>query len=183
MKLKSILLFAFAFFMIVNVQAQYQKTNILVFSKTAGYRHKSIPAGIKLLTNMASKNNWNISFSEDSNDFTNDNLSKFDALVFLNTTGDVLNDNQQKALQNYFAKGKGYVGIHAASDTEMKWDWYSEMVGAKFKNHPKIQTANLMINTSCNHPAIKGFDRCKIFFVDLTSFIQYLTIISISSSV
>ena len=97
MKLKSILLFALAFFMFANVHAQSQKTNILVFSKTAGYRHKSIPAGIKLLTKMAGNNNWDISFSEDSNDFTIDNLSKFDALVFLNTTGDVLNDNQQKA--------------------------------------------------------------------------------------
>ncbi len=172
MKLKSILLFALTFFMFANVHAQSQKTNILVFSKTAGYRHKSIPAGIKLLTKMAGNNNWDISFSEDSNDFTIDNLSKFDALVFLNTTGDVLNDNQQKALQKYFAKGKGFVGIHAASDTEMEWDWYSEMVGAKFKNHPKIQPANLMINTSCNHPAIKDFNKVEIFNDEWYNFVD-----------
>jgi type 1 glutamine amidotransferase len=112
---------------------------------------------------MAKNNNWKITFSENSNDFTISNLAKYDVMVFLNTTGDLFSDAQKKALKNYFARGKGFVGIHAASDTEMEWEWFTEMIGATFKNHPKVQPATVHVYKETNHPAVKGFKETEVF--------------------
>ncbi|MGB5418365.1 ThuA domain-containing protein [Algibacter sp.] len=154
------------------VLAQESAINILVFSKTEAFRHKSIPTGIEFLSNMAVKNNWNIHFSEDSDDFNIPNLSKYDVLVFLNTSGNIFSEDQKLALQNYFARGKGFVGIHAASDTEKQWDWFTEMIGATFKNHPKVQPATLNINTDCEHPAIKGLNNEEVFRDEWYNFLK-----------
>jgi type 1 glutamine amidotransferase len=59
----------------------------------------------------------------------------------MSTTGNVLNDEQQAAFQKYIQGGGGYVGIHAATDTEYDWPWYNQLVGAYFKSHPKQQKA------------------------------------------
>jgi uncharacterized repeat protein (TIGR03806 family) len=116
---------------------------ILVFSKTAGFRHDSIPAGRTMLQTLATRNGWEIEFTEDSAEFTDSNLARFDVVVWLSTTGDVLNSTQQTAFEEYIEGGGGYVGIHAAADTEYSWPWYGELVGAYFQSHPAIQTATL----------------------------------------
>ena len=143
--------------------AQENFLDVLVFSKTGSFRHKSIPKGKDFLAKMASTNNWKITFSENSDDFTIKNLSKYDVLVFLNTTGNLFNDPQKNALKNYFVRGKGFVGIHAASDTEMEWNWFTEMIGATFKNHPKVQPATVYVNKDTNHPAVDGFKETEVF--------------------
>ncbi len=135
--------------------AQVNDLKILVCSKTEGFRHKSILKGIETFKKLANKNNWDIDFSEDAAKFDGA-LFKYDVLVFLNTTGDILNDSQQDVLKAYFARGKGFVGIHAASDTEMDWPWYNAMIGAVFSKHPKIQKA--VLNTSENYKAFFGKD-------------------------
>lgn len=112
---------------------------VLVFSKTKGYRHESIGAGKMALIKLGNENKFKVDTTEDANAFTDDNLKKYKAIVFLSTTGDVLNADQQKSLERYIQAGGGFVGIHAATDTEYDWPWYGELVGARFKSHPKQQ--------------------------------------------
>ena len=115
---------------------QPPKTNILVFSKTDGFRHESIEAGIAALEKMAQEKGFTVSFTEDSEDFVESQLRNFQAVVFLNTTGDVLNRQQEEAFERYIQAGGGYVGIHAATDTEYDWYWYGRLAGAYFLDHP-----------------------------------------------
>lgn len=111
---------------------------ILVFTKTAGWRHDSIPAGIAALEKMAGEHQFTVTASEDAALFTDADLSQFNAIVFLNTTLNVLDENQELAMERYIQAGGGFVGIHAAADTEWEgdWFWYRNLVGAVFKNHP-----------------------------------------------
>jgi cytochrome c len=137
---------------------------ILVFSKTAEYRHDSIEAGIAALTDIAGKHRIDVIATEDAAHFSEENLPGFDAVVFLNTTGMVLDTAQQQALQRYIQAGGGFVGIHAAADTHWKdndWPWYTRLVGAAFLSHPSepsnVQTADLSV-TDATHPAAGMFD-------------------------
>lgn len=171
MKLKKIIFTLFLYSSVV-LFAQEKSLEIFVFSKTGSFRHKSIPKGKEFLTNMAKNNHWKITFSENSDDFTVKNLSNFDVIVFLNTTGDLFTQPQKDALQNYFAKRKGFVGIHAASDTEMEWEWFTEMIGATFKDHPKVQPAKLTIYKDANHPAVIHLKDVEIFTDEWYNFIK-----------
>ncbi|MER6193702.1 ThuA domain-containing protein [Streptomyces cyaneofuscatus] len=119
--------------------------DVLVFSKTAGFRHDSIPAGIAALRQLGAANNFTVTATEDAAAFTPANLTGYEAVVFLSTTGDVLNAAQQTAFEGYIEAGGGYVGIHAAADTEYDWTWYSGLAGALFKSHPHIQPATVKV--------------------------------------
>lgn len=102
MHFKKLIFFVLLLLFSVDVLSQQNNPNIFVFSKTQGFRHKSIPTGIKFMTQLAAKNNWNISFSEDSKDFTNSNLEQYNVIIFLNTSGDVFDENQKKSTQNVY---------------------------------------------------------------------------------
>ncbi len=117
-------------------------SQILVFSKTAGFRHDSIPAGVAALRALPG---FQVTATEDAAAFTTRNLAKYDAVVFLSTTGDVLNDSQQKAFERYIGRGGGFAGIHAAADTEYEWPFYGRLVGAYFRQHPAIQEADVVL--------------------------------------
>ena len=93
-------------------------TRVLVFSKTTGFRHSSIGPGITAIQQLGAANGFTVTATEDANQFTTANLAQYQAVVWLSTTGDVLNATQQTAFQSYIASGGGYVGIHAAADTE-----------------------------------------------------------------
>ncbi|MET8203063.1 ThuA domain-containing protein [Micromonospora taraxaci] len=125
-------------------------TKVLVFSKTAGFRHSSIPNGIAAIQQLGSANGFTVTSTEDANQFTTSNLAQYQAVVFLSTTGDVLNSSQQTAFESYIAAGGGYVGVHAAADTEYSWPWYGQLVGAYFDSHPAIQTATVRIEDNTN---------------------------------
>jgi type 1 glutamine amidotransferase len=127
-------------------------SKILVFSKTAGFRHSSIDEGIAAITTLGSQNGFSVTATEDANQFTTANLAQYQAVVWLSTTGDVLNDTQQAAFQSYIQGGGGYVGVHAAADTEYGWAWYGGLVGAYFASHPNIQQANVRVETTA-HPS------------------------------
>ena len=116
--------------------AQQPAQRILVFSKTAGFRHQSIEAGIAAIKKLGQENGIAVDATEDASAFTDANLKKYRAIVFLSTTGDVLNDPQQDALQRYVEAGGGWVGIHSATDTEYDWPWYGKLAGAYFTSHP-----------------------------------------------
>ncbi|WP_053847127.1 ThuA domain-containing protein [Streptomyces sp. NRRL B-24085] len=118
---------------------------ILVFSRTAGFRHSSIDEGISALQALGAANNFTVDASEDPQVFTTGNLGQYKAVVFLSTTGDVLGDAQQTAFQQYINGGGGYVGIHAAADTEYDWPFYEGLAGALFHSHPAIQPATVKV--------------------------------------
>ncbi len=113
-----------------------KRANILVFSKTAGYRHESIEAGIEAIRKLGQQYNFSAAFSEDANIFREDFLKNVHAVVFLNTTADVLDSKQQSHMERFIQAGGGFVGIHAAADTEYDWQWYGKLVGAYFESHP-----------------------------------------------
>lgn len=122
-----------------------RQPRVLIFCKTAGFHHTSIPAGIKAIQRLGVQHGFACDTTTDSLQFTKRNLRKYAAVIFLNTTGNVLNDEQQSVFQQYIRSGKGYVGIHSATDTEYGWPWYNELVGAYFSNHPKQQQAVLQV--------------------------------------
>ncbi|WP_249998122.1 ThuA domain-containing protein [Actinoplanes sp. M2I2] len=113
--------------------------DVLVFSKTAGFRHDAIPVGIQTIRDLGAANNFTVTATEDANAFTTANLAQYETVVFLNTTGDVLNATQQTAFESYVRGGGGYAGVHAAADTEYDWPFYGQLVGAYFQSHPAIQ--------------------------------------------
>jgi type 1 glutamine amidotransferase len=118
---------------------------VLVFSKTVGFRHNSIADGISLIQQLGIANNFGVDLTEDASDFNQVTLAQYAVVVWLSTTGDVLNSAQQSAFEAYIQSGGGYVGVHAAADCEYGWPWYGQLLGgdAWFDNHPSIQTATL----------------------------------------
>lgn len=117
---------------------------VLVFSKTAGFRHESIPTGVKAVREVG-QGLFEVDATEDSAAFTPDNLRKYRAVVFLSTTGDVLGPEQERAFEAFIRAGGGFAGIHAAADTEYDWPWFGQLVGAYFKGHPPVQQATIQV--------------------------------------
>ncbi|NUK03503.1 ThuA domain-containing protein [Streptomyces lunaelactis] len=130
---------------------------VLVFSKTAGFRHDSIPAGVAALKELGASSNITVDATEEAAQFTTSNLARYDAVVFLSTTGDVLGAEQQKAFENFITTGGGYVGVHAAADTEYDWPFYGGLVGAYFAGHPQIQPATVRVEDH-THPSTAHLD-------------------------
>lgn len=135
----------------------------LLFSKTAGWHHESINAGVTAIRQLGQLHDFDVFWTEDANRVFNDReLAKYKVVIFLCTTGDVLNPEQQAAFERYIKAGGGFVGIHSASDTEYDWPWYRKMVGYMFHIHPAVQTATLKV-LDYNFP---GMDRyAKRFLV------------------
>ena len=146
-----------------------EHAHILVFSKTAGFRHDSIEKGQSTLQTLGKANGFGVTITEDANAFTAETLNGYDAVVFLNTTGDVLNDSQQRAFEAFIRAGHGVFGIHSATDTESdgKWPWYTTLIGAHFKAHPAIQEARLVVTDPAdpaviNNPSFAGKTEIRI---------------------
>ncbi|GIE78528.1 hypothetical protein Aph02nite_44780 [Actinoplanes philippinensis] len=129
--------------------------SVLVFSKTAAFRHDAIPAGIAAIKQLGADNGFTVDATEDGAAFTDANLAKYRAVVWLSTTGDVLDPDQQAAFERYIKAGGGYAGVHAASDTEYNWPWYGELVGAYFASHPANQQATVKVEDHA-HPSTAG---------------------------
>lgn len=128
---------------------------VLVFTKTEGYRHGSISKGVALLKRLGRKNGFKIDRTEDASEFNPGNLKMYKLVIFLSTTGDVLNEEQQEAFEGYIRGGGSFMGIHAAADTEYGWPWYGELVGGYFESHPPTQNAKVRVATS-DHPAVSA---------------------------
>jgi type 1 glutamine amidotransferase len=125
--------------------SSFAKPKVLIFSKTAGYHHNSIAVGIPAIIKLGLENNFDVDTTTNSTKFTYDNLKQYAAVIFLSTTGDVLNDEQQGEFEKYIKAGGGFVGVHAATDTEYDWPWYGNLVGAYFKSHPAQQNATFNV--------------------------------------
>ena len=122
------------------------KPKVLIFSKTMGFEHKSIPAGVAAIQKLGTENGFAVDTTKNAALFTDDNLKKYAAVIFLSTTGNILNQYQEAAFERYIQAGGGYVGVHAAADTEYDWGWYNDLAGAQFLSHPKgMLTADFII--------------------------------------
>ena len=124
---------------------------VLVFSRTAAFRHGSIGAGITAIKKLGADNGFAVDAIEEPTLFTDAFLNRYDAVIFLSTTGDVLNDDQQAAFERYIRSGHGYVGIHSAADTEYGWPWYGQLVGAYFRNHPNGTPTATVVTEDAAH--------------------------------
>ncbi|PWF46057.1 ThuA domain-containing protein [Massilia glaciei] len=137
--------------------AHAEQFNVLVFSKTAGWHHDSINAGVTAIQDLGKQHNFDVFWTEDAERVINDKqLAKYKVVIFLLTSGDVLNDEQQGAFERFIKAGGGFVGVHSASDTEYGWPWYTKMLGHMFQTHPAIQTAVLKLEDR-NFPGMDRF--------------------------
>lgn len=116
--------------------AAVDEVRVLVFTKTEGFRHDAIPAAVDALRELGQAAGWRVDHGEDAAAFTPARLGRYRIVVFASTTGDVLDARQQAALRTFVEGGGGFVGIHAAADTEYGWPWYGQLVGARFRSHP-----------------------------------------------
>ena len=154
-----------------RIEPQTPPDRILVFSKTAGFRHGSIEPGIAALRELGAANRFAVDATEEAAQFTAANLSRYQAVVFLSTTGDVLNNEQQAAFMSYIRNGGGFVGIHAAADTEHGWPWYGGLVGAYFASHPAPASARLRVEDR-GHPSTRALPDPWIRFDEWYDFQQ-----------
>ena len=139
-----------------GLAAHAEQFKALLFSKTNGWHHESINAGVTAIRQLGQLHDFEVFWTEDAGRVMNDKeLAKYKVVIFLCTTGDILNDEQQAAFERYIKAGGGFVGIHSASDTEYEWAWYTKMVGYMFHIHPAVQTATLKV-LDYNFP---GMDR------------------------
>lgn len=152
-----------------NQEKKALPVNILLYSKTKAFRHECIEVGREALQRYFLPYGISMTMTEDSSVFTAEGLKAFDVVMFFQTTGNVLDSAQEIAFQNFIKSGKGYVGVHAASDTEYNWPWYGQLVGTYFDNHPDVQEHVIeKVDTShmsCKHlPARwKRVDECYNF--------------------
>ena len=131
-----------------------EKLNVLVFSKTGGFRHECIEPGGAALKTYFEERDMVYTQTEDPGFFTDNKLTEYDAVIFFQTTGNVLDSLQQESLVKFIKSGKGFVGIHAAADAEYDWPWYAALVGAQFASHPHIQQATI-VKVDTHHLACK----------------------------
>lgn len=132
------------------------KPRVLVFSKTSGFVHNSIPEGIAAVQKLGAENGFDVDTTKNAGYFQEDSLKKYAAVIFLNTTGNVLDYRQEAAFERYIQAGGGFVGVHSATDTEYDWRWYGKLVGAYFLSHPKTQEARFVIKDK-KFPATEFF--------------------------
>lgn len=137
-----------------RLEAQDRPFRILVFSRTLGFRHDSIEPGIAALRALGAANDFAVDATEDAGQLTAANLGRYEAVVFLSTTGDVLDDQQQAAFMTYIRNGGGFVGIHAAADTEHGWPWYEDLLGAHFAGHSSVTPARIRVENR-DHPSTR----------------------------
>lgn len=142
--------------------AQNTQFRVLLYTKTAGFHHESIHAGVAAIRALGERHHFTITWEESARVFTDAGLERYQAIIFLNTTGDILDADQQAAMEKFIRGGKGFVGIHAAADTEYDWVWYTQLVGRMFRTHPQIQTARLTLESK-DFPGLELWPSTRIW--------------------
>lgn len=155
MKFRLLFLFLLGQFYFTGVHAQKQFKALMV-TTTRGWHHEALHTAVLTLQQLGQRNNFDVVLLEDPNGFTDKYLSQFSVVIFVHTTGDIFDTAQQKVMERFIQSGKGYVGIHSASDTEYDWDWYTKLVGRMFHIHPAVQTAKLTVKDN-SFPGLQGF--------------------------
>lgn len=150
--------------------AHAEQFSVALFTKTAGWHHESILQGVQAVRGLGDMHDFKVFWSEDpTRIFKDEELKKYKAVIFLSTTGDALNAEQQAAFERFIKAGGGFVGIHAAADTEYDWPWYTKMVGHMFHIHPAVQTATIKVEDA-NFP---GMDRFAKRFLATEEWYEY----------
>ncbi|KAJ7650672.1 glycosyl-hydrolase [Roridomyces roridus] len=126
---------------------------VLVYTATQGFRHDSIPTAIQALNNASSFINVLFDDTEDETRFTDENLANYDSIMFVSTTGEVLDDAGKAAFQNYLNLGGNFVGVHSASDSLVNTSFYGQELGAYFDYHPALQNATVDV-LDASHPSV-----------------------------
>lgn len=157
-----IVLFFSQLFFFQVASAQTKQFKVLLVTTTRGWHHESVHAGVLAIQQLGVKNFFDVVLFENPDGFTDQYLEQFKVVIFLNTTGDIFDSTQQKVMERFIQSGKGYVGIHSASDTEYDWDWYTKLVGRMFYIHPLIQTAKINI-ADTTFPGLQGFTGNKLW--------------------
>ncbi|GGM27622.1 MULTISPECIES: ThuA domain-containing protein [Micromonospora] len=148
-------------FALVNPATAAPAFRALLFTKTVGYRHDSIPAGISMFQQQAAANNFELVHSEDSSVFTPANLATFDVLIMFQTSGMVWTSAaQRQAVEGYLASGKGIVAVHNATDMgiEGEYPWWDQTVnaGAHMTEHSPGVLPGTAIVADRKHPSTAG---------------------------
>jgi len=151
--LSFVVIAAVAVLSVINTNAASAKNpKVLVFGLSAAFAHTSIPAGMAAIQKLGKENNFDCVLTFDADDFNDANLKQFAAVIFVSTTGDFFKTDAQKdALKKFIQKGGGYVGIHAATDAMKQWQWYGDLSGGYFKQHPMgtpVETIDVVDKTS-----------------------------------
>jgi len=144
------------FLMFSNFILAQKQFKVLLITETKGWYHESIEAGVVAINDLAATHNFEVDRQQNAQKITEDKLKNYAAIIFLSTTDDIFDESEKLAIQKFIQSGKGFVGIHAASDTEYNWEWYTKLVGRMFHIHPSQQTAKLKI---LNHdfPGLESF--------------------------
>ncbi|UZK66267.1 ThuA domain-containing protein [Sphingomonas sp. M1-B02] len=135
-----------------------RRPSVLIFSKTNGYRHASIPDAVGAVTRLAKARGWSVYATENAALFNPAQLARFDLIVFASASGDMLTPAQRDAFRAYIARGRGFVGLHAAGDGSHP-AWYQALLGyGGYAGHPngadQFQTADLIVEDR-SHPATR----------------------------
>ncbi len=164
MKNIKIVLYYFLIFFLTSSSslAQPKQFKALVVTTTNGWHHESLHYGVLALKKLGVKNNFDVVVFENPKGFTDKNLEQFQVIIFLNTTANIFDTTQQAVMERFIKSGKGFVGIHSASDTEYDWDWYTKLVGRMFHIHPVIQTAKIKIIEN-DFPGLQGFSGTNLW--------------------
>jgi type 1 glutamine amidotransferase len=143
-----------------SATAAPQRFRVLVFSKTTGYRHRSIPVAVAAIRRLGREHGFGVDHTEDERRFTDRRLARYDALIFLSSTGEPLaRERHRRALRRYIGRGGGFLGIHAASDSFYGWPWYVGLVGTSFRRHaPGTPSADVVVEDR-RTPATRGLPR------------------------
>jgi type 1 glutamine amidotransferase len=127
--------------------------SVLVFSRTTGhYRHDSIERGIEAVRELGAVDGFTVTATEDPAYFTQERLREFEVVLWLNTGGDVLDDEGRAAFEAWVTGGGGYAGVHGAAATEYDWPFYERLVGTLFESHPDVTGARVVVGDS-QHPS------------------------------
>lgn len=145
-----------------NAASAQKQFRALLVTSTRGWHHESLHYGVVALKEMGTKHHFDVELLQDPKGFTDRNLKQFHVVIFLNTTGDIFDTAQQGVMERFIRSGKGFVGIHSASDTEYDWPWYTKLVGRMFVAHPQIQTAKLVV-TDTSFPGQQGFANGRLW--------------------
>jgi type 1 glutamine amidotransferase len=141
-----------------------QQFNALLITKTRGYHHESINTAIPAIQKLGKRHHFGVDVFQNAMKLTDNLLEKYAVIIMVNTSGDIFDDEEQAAFERFIQSGKGYVGVHAASDTEYGWEWYTKLVGYMFKIHPQIQTAMLDV-VEPNFPGLEFWPK-RILWTD-----------------
>ena len=122
--------------------------DVLIFSRTEAFRHDSIDEGIAAIEDLGEAHDFTVAATEHPSDINDDNLAQYEAVVFLSTTGDFLNDTQQAAFERYIEAGGGFVGIHGAAADEENWDWYGGLLGARYNGNAGVTPGTIRVENT-----------------------------------